>query len=86
MGPRVLTARSTSAFCVSTTSGFLAKSWGELRLTLSDRYGAPADVVDLRTADAVLRRKVIVDAEFLHATHREIRTELVARTLIVGAR
>ncbi len=55
---------------------------GELHLTLSDRFGIPVDVVDLRTADALLRREVIVDGEVLHATDREVWTDFVTRTLI----
>lgn len=55
---------------------------GALRLTLSDRYDAPADIVDLRTADALLRREVIRDGQVLHADGRDAWTNLVARTLI----
>lgn len=55
---------------------------GTLRLALSDRFGLPADVVDLRTADCVLRREVISTGQVLHASTRETWTDLVARTLI----
>lgn len=55
---------------------------GALRLALSDRFGLPADVVDLATADCVLRREVISNGHVLHARTREAWTDLVARTLI----
>ena len=55
---------------------------GALRLALSDLYGQEADVVDLRAADALLRREVIRDGQVLHAVDRDTWTELVARTLI----
>ena len=55
---------------------------GEWRLRLSDRFGLEADVVDLATADCLLRREVISHGRILHASSREAWVGLVTRTLI----
>ena len=55
---------------------------GEWRLRLSDRFGLEADVVDLATADCLLRREVISHGRILHASSREVWVDLVTRTLI----
>jgi predicted nucleotidyltransferase len=55
---------------------------GEWRLRFSDRFGLDADVVDLATADCLLRREVISHGRILHASSREAWVDLVTRTLI----
>jgi predicted nucleotidyltransferase len=55
---------------------------GEWRLVLSDRFGLDADVVDLATADSLLRREVITHGCILHAHARDTWVEFVTRTLI----
>jgi predicted nucleotidyltransferase len=55
---------------------------GEWRLRLSERYGLDADVVDLATADCLLRREVVTRGRVLHAQGRQAWVDFVARTLI----
>ena len=55
---------------------------GEWRLRLSERYGLDADVVDLATADCLLRREVATRGRVFHAQGRQAWVDFVGRTLI----
>lgn len=55
---------------------------GELMLVLADRYGARVDVVDLATADALVRREIVQEGAVDHARDRDAWIDLVYRTLV----
>jgi predicted nucleotidyltransferase len=55
---------------------------GSLHLALQDHYGVLVDLVDLHTADALLRYEIIRDGVIEHARSAEAWVDLVARTLI----
>jgi predicted nucleotidyltransferase len=55
---------------------------GEWRLRLTERFGHDADVLDLATADALIRQEVITRGRVIHASERRAWVNLVSRTLI----
>ncbi len=58
------------------------RALGALRLDLEERFGWVVDVVDLATADCIVRREIVRDAEVLHAKDPNQWVYLVTRTLI----
>jgi predicted nucleotidyltransferase len=55
---------------------------GEWRLRLTERYDLEADVLDLATADALIRHEVITRGRVLHASDSAAWANLVSCTLI----
>lgn len=55
---------------------------GLLKLDLEAAADVDVDVLDLATADALVRFEVVRDGVWLHAPDRTLRTGFVARTLI----
>ncbi len=54
----------------------------DLRLALADRSRAPVDLVDLASADTLLRFDIVSHGRLLGSTDRSLWIEFVARTLI----